>query len=124
MEDKLLNKIKLIISPYLAREEYGNDFNSGKVSMAKEISDAIDFVNYKNLQLSNIENGEVVFDDVLKGVPAVRGFAGGDDLYLRLIGDCANIDLKNVPFVPEENGDDSAGTFRVIVQKSKCAKEI
>lgn len=124
MEDKLLNKIKLIISPYLARGEYGNDFTSGKVSMAKEISDAIDFVNDKNLQLSNIENGEVVFDDVLTGIPGMRGFvAGNDGLYLRLNGDCVDMHLKTIPFVPEEGKDDCAGAFRVIVQKVETPKK-
>lgn len=123
--NKLINKIKLILAQYInRREDESDNYLNGKIALAKEISDAIDFVNKKNLEVDGFENGDIVYKETINAIPAARGFADGN-YYLRLNAPSADMHLFDVPFIPdpEEENDMQGGSYEVIVRKVENKKK-
>lgn len=117
--NNLLNKIKLIILPYLTKNNFaGNDYICGKIALSREIADTIDVVNDENLRLDKIDDGEIIFKQQMIGLPQSRMFRN-DSPYLRLsLENICDIHLKSVPFVPDEDRiEGDAGCYEVIVRK-------
>lgn len=122
--EKLLNKIKLIISGYINKRNAENDdYLNGKIALAKEISDAIDFVNNKNLEIEKLDVGDIVYKETIESIPASKGYDG--NYYLRLHCQSADMHFFDIPFMRnQENDDDIHGdTFEVIVRKVENNKK-
>ena len=122
--DKLLNKIKLIISGYINRKKTENDdYLNGKIALAKEISDAIDFVNNKNLEIEKLDVGDIVFKETMESMPGSKGFNA--NYYLRLQCPTADMHLFNIPFIENQEDENNVhgDTFEVIVRKVENNKK-
>lgn len=110
--DKLLNKIKLVIAPYLREDMVNTDFQKGKISLARQIADIIDVVNDDNLQISRIDIGDVVVNKTMIGIGS-RGLGRKDGGYLQFLDDDVEMFCKRIPFIP----DGESNSYKIIVQK-------
>lgn len=110
--DKLLNKIKLVIAPYLREDMMCTDFQKGKISLAKQIADIIDVVNDDNLKISKIDVGDVVVNKIMTGIGS-RGIGRKDYGFLQFLDDDVEMFCKKVPFIP----DGESNSYKIIVQK-------
>jgi len=122
--EKLLNKIKLIIAGYINKKnEEHDDYMNGKIALAKEISDAIDFVNKKNLEVDKLDVGDIVFRETIESIPAQMGY--DRKAYLRLHSQSSDMHFYDLPFILNKDNEDNmhGETFEVIVRKVEANKK-
>ena len=122
--DKLLNRIKLIIAPYLKRDMDCSDFKKGGMYLAREIADAIDVVSDDNLQISKIDVGETIVNKTLIGRDSAGPWSKQPG-NLQFIDEDIEIYCKSIPFIREkqDNGKVNGGYYKITIQKIQPSTE-